>query len=605
MAELAMRKDVPEELKWDLSLIYKSEEAMNADLEKARALQKAIVATYKGKLTDADNIVHCLEAYEEYSKLETLIGSYTSLAVETDYYDTYNQERAERIDGEFRRMASGLSFVDSEIMEAPEDVLQEALNKAGRMRGYLSDLVRRKPHRLHPEAERALTALSKAFSTPSEIYHMAKLADMKFPSFTVDGKEYPLGYSLFEDNYEYETDTKVRRAAFRAFYDKLAQYENVTAAAYNAYVQNDKARADLRGFKDVFDCLLFGQKVTREMYDRQVDVITEKLAPHMRRYARLLKKIYGLDEMTFADLKLSVDPGYDPRVTIEESKEYIKKGLAILGDDYASMIDEAYRDRWVDFARNQGKATGGFCASPYGRGSFILLSWNERMADVFTLAHELGHAGHFRLCNTAQSLFDTNVSSYFVEAPSTMNELLMAHYLLKTSDDKRFRRWVLASMVGHTYYHSFVTHLREAWYQREVYKIVEAGGSVNAEILSGIFKKNLEVFWGDDVVLPEGAELTWMRQPHYYGGLYSYTYSAGLTVATEAALRIEREGAPAVEDWKKVLAAGSTLDPMGLAKLMKIDISTDAPLLHTIAHIGEMIDEICALTEEIDGIRVD
>ncbi len=605
MAELAMRKDVPEELKWDLSLIYKSEEAMNADLEKARALQKAIVATYKGKLTDADNIVHCLEAYEEYSKLETLIGSYTSLAVETDYYDTYNQERAERIDGEFRRMASGLSFVDSEIMEAPEDVLQEALNKAGRMRGYLSDLIRRKPHRLHPEAERALTALSKAFSTPSEIYHMAKLADMKFPSFTVDGKEYPLGYSLFEDNYEYETDTKVRRAAFRAFYDKLAQYENVTAAAYNAYVQNDKARADLRGFKDVFDCLLFGQKVTREMYDRQVDVITEKLAPHMRRYARLLKKIYGLDEMTFADLKLSVDPGYDPRVTIEESKEYIKKGLAILGDDYASMIDEAYRDRWVDFARNQGKATGGFCASPYGRGSFILLSWNERMADVFTLAHELGHAGHFRLCNAAQSLFDTNVSSYFVEAPSTMNELLMAHYLLKTSDDKRFRRWVLASMVGHTYYHNFVTHLREAWYQREVYKIVEAGGSVNAEILSGIFKKNLEVFWGDDVVLPEGAELTWMRQPHYYGGLYSYTYSAGLTVATEAALRIEREGAPAVEDWKKVLAAGSTLDPMGLAKLMKIDISTDAPLLHTIAHIGEMIDEICALTEEIDGIRVD
>lgn len=605
MAELAMRKDVPEELKWDLSLIYKSEEAMNADMEKARALQKAIVATYKGKLSDADNIVHCLEAYEEYSKLETLIGSYTSLAVETDYYDTYNQERAERIDGEFRRMASGLSFVDSEIMEAPEDVLQEALNKAGRMRGYLNDLVRRKPHRLHPEAERALTALSKAFSTPSEIYHMAKLADMKFPSFTVDGKEYPLGYSLFEDNYEYETDTKVRRAAFRAFYDKLAQYENVTAAAYNAYVQNDKARADLRGFKDVFDCLLFGQKVTREMYDRQVDVITEKLAPHMRRYARLLKKIYGLDEMTFADLKLSVDPGYDPRVTIEESKEYIKKGLAILGDDYASMIDEAYRDRWVDFARNQGKATGGFCASPYGRGSFILLSWNERMADVFTLAHELGHAGHFRLCNAAQSLFDTNVSSYFVEAPSTMNELLMAHYLLKTSDDKRFRRWVLASMVGHTYYHNFVTHLREAWYQREVYKIVEAGGSVNAEILSGIFKKNLEVFWGDDVGLPEGAELTWMRQPHYYGGLYSYTYSAGLTVATEAALRIEREGAPAVEDWKKVLAAGSTLDPMGLAKLMKIDISTDAPLLHTIAHIGEMIDEICALTEEIDGIRVD
>ena len=227
------------------------------------------------------------------------------------------------------------------------------------------------------------------------------------------------------------------------------------------------------------------------------------------------------------------------------------------------------------------------------------------MADVFTLAHELGHAGHFRLCNNAQSLYDTNVSTYFVEAPSTMNELIMAHYLLKTSDDKRFRRWVLASMVGHTYYHNFVTHLREAWYQREVYRIVEEGGSVNAQTLSEIFKKNLETFWGEDVVLTPGAELTWMRQPHYYSGLYSYTYSAGLTIATEAALRIENEGQSAVDDWKKVLTAGSTLDPMGLAKLMQIDISTDEPLNHTIDHIGGMIDEICRLTEEIDGIHED
>ena len=147
-----------------------------------------------------------------------------------------------------------------------------------------------------------------------------------------------------------------------------------------------------------------------------------------------------------------------------------------------------------------------------------------------------------------------------------------------------------------------MTHLREAWYQREVYKIIDEGGSVNAEKLSEIFKKNLELFWGDAVTLPEGAELTWMRQPHYYMGLYSYTYSAGLTVATAAAKRIQREGQPAVEDWKKVLDAGSTLDPAGLAALAGVDISTDAPLNETIDYIGSVIDEICRLTKEIDGI---
>jgi oligoendopeptidase F len=319
----------------------------------------------------------------------------------------------------------------------------------------------------------------------------------------------------------------------------------------------------------------------------------------MRKYARLLKKLHHLDHMTFADLKIAVDPEYDPRVTIEESKEYIKKGLSVMGEEYVSMIQEAYDKRWVDFAKNQGKSTGGFCDSPYGKNSYILLSWNDRMADVFTLAHELGHAGHFKSCNSTQSIFDTNVSTYLVEAPSTMNELLMAHYLLKTNDDKRFRRWVLSSMIGHTYYHNFVTHLMEAAYQREVYKIVDNGGSVNADTLSSIMKSTLQKFWGEDVEIIDGAELTWMRQPHYYMGLYSYTYSAGLTVATQACKRIEKEGQPAVDDWKKVLAAGGTLDPVGLAALAKIDITTDGPLLDTIQYIGSIIDEICTLTEEL------
>ncbi|MBE5906926.1 MAG: oligoendopeptidase F, partial [Lachnospiraceae bacterium] len=183
----------------------------------------------------------------------------------------------------------------------------------------------------------------------------------------------------------------------------------------------------------------------------------------------------------------------------------------------------------------------------------------------------------------------------------TMNELLLANYLKKTNDDKRFQRWVLANMINNTYYHNFVTHFIEAYYQREVYRLVDKGQSVTAEILNGIMKDTLEKFWGDAVEITPGAELTWMRQPHYYMGLYSYTYSAGLTVATQVSKRIEKEGASAVEDWKNVLSAGSTLDPVGLAALAKVDITTDEPLLDTIAYIGGIIDEICKLTEELDA----
>ncbi|MBQ1405024.1 MAG: oligoendopeptidase F [Oscillospiraceae bacterium] len=601
--ELARRKDVPEELKWDLSLIYPTEAEMEADFAKAQKIADHLAAEYPGTLNDPARIVACLDEQEQMERILVLVGSYCSLAVEVDYYDTANQQRSDRVSTVEAQIASRLSFIESEILQADDAVLDAAIEQAVGCKHRLMDLRRRKPYQLAPETEKALAALRMTFNTPYEVYNMAKLADMQFPSFTVDGKEYPLGYSLFEDDYEYERDTAVRRAAFDAFSAKLRQYENVTASAYNALVRQEKSMADLRGYPSVFDYLLFDQKVTREMYDRQIDLITERLAPHMRRFARLLQKKYGLDEMTFADLKLSLDPDYDPRVTIPEAKDYVKKGLAVMGEDYVSMVEEAFDKRWIDFAKNQGKCTGGFCSSPYGRNSFILLSWNDRMSDVFTIAHELGHAGHFRHCNAKQSLSDTEVSTYLIEAPSTMNELLLAQYLLKTNDDPRFRRWVLSSMISNTYYHNFVTHLREAWYQREVYKLVDAGDSVNAEVLSDIFRKNLELFWGEGVKINDGAELTWMRQPHYYMGLYSYTYSAGLTVATEVARRIQREGAPAVEDWKKVLDAGSTLDPIGLAKLAGVDITTDAPLNDTIDYIGSIIDEICKLTKEIDGIE--
>lgn len=603
--KLNARKDVPVNETWDLSLIFAAEADFEAAVEKAKALADTLEKTYKNALTTPESIAECLALYEELEILLYQTTSYTSLAVSVDYTDTEAQKKDAKMTALAAEIGSRLSFIESEIADAPEELIRAAMDKTVRAKHYLAEILREKPHRLSAETEKVLAALRPVFNAPYDIYHMTKLADMKFDSFTVNGREYPLGYSLFEDEYEYEADTAVRRAAFRAFSDKLREYENTTAATYNTYLTQQRIMAKQRGFADMFEADLFTDHVTREMYDRQIDLITEKLAPAMRKYARLVGKMNKLDRVTFADLKLPLDAEFDPRVTIGESREYVRSALSVLGQDYADMVDEAYDKRWIDFARNVGKETGGFCSSPYGCNSYILLSWNNRMADVFTIAHELGHAGHFRLCNGAQSLFDTNVSGYLIEAPSTMNELLLAQDLLRKNTDKRFRRWVLSSLIGHTYYHNFVTHLREAWYQREAMNIIEQGGAVNAETLSGIFRKNLETFWGDAVELTEGCELTWMRQPHYYMGLYSYTYSAGLTLATQAALNIAAEGESAVARWRAMLEAGSTRDPLGLAAIAGIDLSTPDALEHTIAYISGIIDEIAALTEEIDGITPD
>ena len=603
--ELPARKDVPVHETWDMTLLFRNEEEYTDTVGKVKHLAESIVAEYKGKLDGPDAIIACLEQYEQFCILLQYTSAYAELSLSVDYTDTLRQDRNAQMTALRAELQNRLSFIESEITAADDTVFAAAIEKADRCRHYLKEILRSKPHRLHPEAEKALAAFSPVLDAPYEIYQTSKLADMVFDPFEVNGRKYPLGYSLFEDNYEFEADTAVRRAAFRAFSDKLRQYENTTAACYNAFLSRCRIEAQLRGFRSITEADLFHQHISQNLYDRQINLITELLAPSMQKYARLIARIHGLDRMTFADLKLPLDSGYDPQVTITESRTLIRNALSVLGDDYAQIVDEAFDQRWFDFAKNKGKDTGGNCESLYGKNSYILLTWNSRIADVFTVAHELGHAGHDRLCSAAQSFYDRECSLYLVEAPSTLNELLLGQYLLKTNSDKRFRRWVLSTLVGNTYYHNFVTHLREAWYQREVLKIIDAGGSVNAELLNGIFRRNLEVFWGNAVELTEGCELTWMRQMHYYVGLYPYTYSAGLTLATQTATDIQREGAPAVERWKRMLSAGGTLDPVRLANLAGVDITSDLPLRHAISVVSDMVDEICALTQELDGICID
>ena len=360
--ELTARKDVPVEQTWDLSLIFPDEKAMWEALEQVKADVKRFVETYAGKLNTAENIVSCLDEMEQILPMIGNCWSYAGLALEADYTDNALRERDAKVSDEMTRLQSDMAFVDSEILLASDDVLKAAVEQAKGCRVYLQDLIARKAHMLSPETEKVLTSLSMSLEVPYTIYNTMKLADIAFDPFTVDGKEYPLGYSLYEDDYELEANTPIRRAAFRAFYDTLKKYQNTTAAAYNACVSQEKTMSELRKFNNVYDSLLFEQKVTREMYDRQIDVITERLAPHMRKYAKLLQKKHGLDKMTFADLKIAVDPEYDPKVTIAESRKYVREALSILGKDYTDMVDRAYRERWIDFAKNVGKSTGGFCS---------------------------------------------------------------------------------------------------------------------------------------------------------------------------------------------------------------------------------------------------
>lgn len=595
--ELKRRNEVAESLKWDLSRLFKDDSEYECTIQEIIKDYGTLVEEYKGKIKDSDTVIDVLEAYSELKVKINHVTEYSYLALSVDMTDENNQKREDRLGQILSEINSKITFVENELMELSEDVIASAISKTDEFKTYLTFLIEEKKYRLSAAEEELLAHLSPIIDLPYKGYEITKLSDMSFPDFKVNGKTYPLSYVLFENEYELETDTEVRRKAFDVFSEKLREYLHTTANYYNHHTHMEKMISKLRGFDSVIDYLLFPQRVSRQLYDRQIDLIMEYLAPHMRRYAKLLQKKHKIEKMTFADLKILLNTDFEPKLSIEESKEYVKGALGVLGEEYLDIVMKSYDERWTDYAENIGKSTGGFCTCPYRKNPYILLSWNETLSEVFTLVHELGHAGHFTLSQKYHNILEEECSLYFVEAPSTANEMLLSNYLMHKSKDSKFNTWVLSSMISNTYYHNFVTHLLEAAFQREVYRAVDNGESLQAGDYCRIKREVLEKFWGDAVEINEGAELTWMRQPHYYIGLYPYTYSAGLTIGTQISQRIIKEGKRAADDWIKVLKAGGSKTPIELAKMAGVDIMTDKPLMDTIDYIGDVITKLEDLSE--------
>ena len=595
---LPLREEVPVKETWDLKDLFTSDQAFYQTLEQVVQMSLDFNHTYYQKLNNIETIEKALDEYERILIEIDRLYNYPELRLSVDTSNEEAQKVNAKLNTTSGKLAGLLSFVDSEILELPDEIISE-LRSQTKYPHFIKQLQDRKPYQLSADVEKVLATLTPTLRSPFELYGTTKSLDINFESFDYEGVTYPLDYATFENEYEDHPSPEFRRKSFRAFSDALRQYQHTTAATYNMQVQQEKIEADLRGYDSVIDYLLQDQEVTKDMFDRQIDVIMSDLAPVMQKYAKIIQRVHNLDKMRFEDLKISIDPNFEPEISIEESKKYIYGALKVLGDDYVKMLESAYDYRWIDFAQNKGKDTGAYCASPYITHSYVFISWTGKMAETFVLAHELGHAGHFTLAQNHQNLLESEASMYFVEAPSTMNEMLMANYLFNSSNNPRFKRWVIGSILSRTYYHNMVTHLLEAAYQREVYSRVDNGESLTAPLLNEIMLNTYKAFFGDTVEMTDGVELTWVRQPHYYMGLYSYTYSAGLTIGTVVSQCIKKEGQPAVDRWLKTLQAGGSQSPIELAQIAGVDITTDAPLKETINYISNLVDELEVLTYQI------
>lgn len=597
--ELKVRSEVSEDLKWDLTGIFATEEDFEVALEAFPKAVAEFVEKYKERLDSAEIVVEALHTYEELIVSAGYLGQYRSLPVNADITDSEAASNLRSVYSMLSKESARLSFFDSEVITLSEDELEKVAVIEPAFKTWVRITKKNKAAALDPAVEEALELLSPVLGSFMEIYEQARSNDPDFGTFEVDGKEYPLSFVLYEDFYMYHTDSAIRRASYDKFNEVLGQYKNTVATAYYNQVVKEKTIATMRGYDSVTDYLLAPQEVTRDMYNRQIDVIMDKFAPVMRKYITHLKEQNGLEKVTYADLKIDIDPEFKQDITIEETKDLVKESLAVFGEDYVDLMLQSYDERWVDFARNVGKRSGAFCSTTYLKHPYIMMSFSGLLSDAYTLFHELGHAGQGILSHQNNSYTASRPSLYLIEAPSTFHELLLTDYLKNRTDDARTERSVLSMMISKTYFHNFVTHLLEAAYQREVYQLIDEGKSFDANKLSEIKRNVLETFWGDAVEIEPGAELTWMRQSHYYMGLYPYTYSAGLTIATQAFLKI-KSGESSMTNWLEFLKLGGREEPLTATKVANVDVDTDQALLDTIDYLDESIDRIIELSAELN-----
>lgn len=595
MQKRLSRSEVPAHLTWNLEDIFPTDEAWEQELASVAA-DIAKVTRFKGRLGESAKVLYeCLEAAEALERRLRRVVSYASLKQSGDGTDPANQAAMGRASSLASNVGAGLSFIRSEALSLPEGTLERYLDQHEPLRELermIGKMIKEKPHLLNSETEVALASLSEVMSSPSLVYNRSKAADMAFePILDKNGVSHPMSFALYEETYEKSPDPVLRRNAFASFTKGLKAYQNTYGATWGTEVKKHVVLAKLRGYESATHMLLDAQEVTLDVYKNLHDIILKEVAPHMRRYARLRKQVLGLDKLLYCDIEAPLDPDFSPATTFEEAAETIVDGLSVLGPEYTEIMATGMKNRWIDLADNIGKSTGAFCNTVPGAHPYILVTWQNSMRNALILSHELGHGGHGVLSQRYQRFYNIRSTMFFTEAPSTINELLVGNYIASQSDDPRMRRW-LAMQFLMTYHHNFVRHLIEGELQRRIYVLAEKGQTITASVLSRVQGEILEEFWGEEVEIDDGARLTWMRQPHYYMGLYPYSYSAGLTIGTAVSKAIREEGQPAVDRWLSVLKSGGTKSPIELAKAAGVDMTQPDAIRKAVDYVGSLVDEV-------------
>jgi oligoendopeptidase F len=591
--KLPKRDEVALELTWRLEDIYDDESKWEEELKKAGEVADKI-ASFEGKLSEsAKTLLEVCKLNEDLALLLDRVYGYAHMREDQDTANSKYQSLHQRAMSAYVAAGEKTAFMSPEILEIPDDELNKFYAECEGLAKYkraIGEIRRLKDHMLSSEMEELLASAAEVQSASQKAYGMLSNADLKFPTVK-DGKgeEVALSDGRFVP-IQMSKDRELRKNAFEAYYDRYAEFKNTWAAMYDGEIKGRIFEAKARKYNSAFEKAVDGNDVSPAVCDSLFESIHDNM-DKMHRYVSLRKKLLGVDELHMYDVYVAMLADYDMKVSYEEAKELSLKALAPLGEDYLDVVKEAYENRWIDVIENEGKRGGAYSGGCYDIHPYMLLNYNDTLNDVFTLVHEMGHSMHTWYSNKAQNILDANYKIFVAEVASTTNEVLLYHYMKDHAQNAQEKAFIINHFLDSFKGTMFRQTMFEE-FERKTCEMAEAGTPLTAETLYEVYHNLNKQYFGEDMISDPQIGWEWCRIPHFYYNFYVYQYATSFAAAVAIADRILKEGAPAVEQYKKFLSSGCTQDPVSLLKIAGVDLTTKAPIDAALNVFGEAITEM-------------
>ncbi len=592
------RKDVNFADTWALTDLYGSDAEWHEDFQWNQDYLK-FVKGYQGRLGESAQLLYnWLQLGDEMSLIFEHLAVYAFRRADEDTRAAKPQEMCAQLTNFMTQLNTATAFETNEILAILDEKLEQFYKEVPALEGYrrhLDEIRRRRAHILSPAEERLLAMAGELSENPDNIFSMLNDADLTFPdAIDAQGEAHHVTHGSYIPMM-YGSDRTLRKSAFESLYGVYESHKNTLAATLAAQAKQLWFFAQARNYPSALAAALDRTEVPESVYHSLIDAVRENL-PKLHRYTSLRKKLLGVEELHFYDLYANMVGDVEMKFTFQEAKELVLKALAPLSENYLNGLRAGFEGRWIDVYENVGKRSGAYSsgARPH---PFVLLNFQGTLNDVFTLAHEMGHAMHSEMSYVNQPVVYSDYVIFVAEVASTCNEALLMEYLLNNTTDKREKAYLINYFLE-----QFRTTLYRqtmfAEFELKINELAQQGQGITADRCCEIYRKLNEDYFGKDIVVDDQIALEWARIPHFYYNYYVYQYATGYAAAIAISRRILKEGQPAADDYFKFLSGGCSMPPIDLLKLAGVDLSTPAPIHQALELFDQLIDQLDALLAE-------